>query len=240
MPLLFSYGTLQQEDVQWSTFGRLLEGQRDELPGFEPAVSVSHQHANVMFTGGADSRVAGTVFEISDAELAQADEYEERAKYTRIAVTLASGKQAWVYVEGSIAVRDAALADASAIASLVTQLGYSTAAAAMEPRLKRMLSLPHHVIVVAECSGDVVGIAGACVDHGVEMDTYGRITALAVDEKWRGRGVGKRLVQHVERWCRERGADRVSLTSGNHRPDSHKFYKALAYEATGIRFVKKL
>jgi hypothetical protein len=35
MPLLFSYGTLQQEDVQWSTFGRLLEGQRDELPGFE-------------------------------------------------------------------------------------------------------------------------------------------------------------------------------------------------------------
>jgi hypothetical protein len=35
MPLLFSYGTLQQEDVQLSTFGRLLHGQRDELPGFE-------------------------------------------------------------------------------------------------------------------------------------------------------------------------------------------------------------
>jgi hypothetical protein len=34
MPLLFSYGTLQQEDVQWSTFGRLLEGEPDELPGF--------------------------------------------------------------------------------------------------------------------------------------------------------------------------------------------------------------
>ncbi len=35
MPLLFSYGTLQQEDVQLSTFGRLLQGQRDELLGFE-------------------------------------------------------------------------------------------------------------------------------------------------------------------------------------------------------------
>ena len=37
MPLLFSYGTLQQDDVQLSTFGRRLQGQRDELPGFEPS-----------------------------------------------------------------------------------------------------------------------------------------------------------------------------------------------------------
>src|SRR5262245_12232958 len=35
MPLLFSYGTLQWEDVQRKWFGRLLEGERDALPGFE-------------------------------------------------------------------------------------------------------------------------------------------------------------------------------------------------------------
>jgi len=35
MALLFSYGTLQQEAVQMSTFGRLLDGQPDELVGFE-------------------------------------------------------------------------------------------------------------------------------------------------------------------------------------------------------------
>ena len=34
MPLLFSYGTLQQDDVQRATFGRLLTGQRDTLPGY--------------------------------------------------------------------------------------------------------------------------------------------------------------------------------------------------------------
>jgi hypothetical protein len=37
MPLLFSYGTLQEEKVQLSTFGRRLGGQRDELLGFEPS-----------------------------------------------------------------------------------------------------------------------------------------------------------------------------------------------------------
>ena len=35
MPRLFSYGTLQEERVQLSTFGRRLEGHRDELVGFE-------------------------------------------------------------------------------------------------------------------------------------------------------------------------------------------------------------
>jgi gamma-glutamylcyclotransferase (GGCT)/AIG2-like uncharacterized protein YtfP len=43
--------------------------------------------------------VSGTVFEITDAELAAADRYEQLAAYRRIAVTLASGKRAWVYVD---------------------------------------------------------------------------------------------------------------------------------------------
>jgi gamma-glutamylcyclotransferase (GGCT)/AIG2-like uncharacterized protein YtfP len=42
--------------------------------------------------------VAGVVFEISDSELARADEYEGDFYYKRSAVTLASGTKAWVYV----------------------------------------------------------------------------------------------------------------------------------------------
>lgn len=110
MPLIFSYGTLQQEDVQLATFRRLLHGQPDELLGCEPslvtiedpevaAASGRTHHANVTFNGRSDSRVSGMVFEITDAELAAADRYEELAAYKRIAATLASGKQAWVYVD---------------------------------------------------------------------------------------------------------------------------------------------
>ena len=101
MPLLFSYGTLQLEDVQRSTFGRVLSGQKDDLPKYEQAqvVAGKSRHANVVFNGRSDSRVSGTVFEVTDAELARADEYEQPAKYVRIVVTLASGKQSWVYVD---------------------------------------------------------------------------------------------------------------------------------------------
>jgi len=39
------------------------------------------------------------VFEITDAELAAADRYEQTAAYIRIAAVLESGKEAWVYVD---------------------------------------------------------------------------------------------------------------------------------------------
>jgi gamma-glutamylcyclotransferase (GGCT)/AIG2-like uncharacterized protein YtfP len=110
MPLLFSYGTLQQDNVQLSTFGRLLQGQNDELLGFEQslvriedpqvlATSGKTHHANVTFNGRNDSRVSGAVFEITDAELAAADQYEQLAAYKRVAAMLASAKRAWVYVD---------------------------------------------------------------------------------------------------------------------------------------------
>jgi hypothetical protein len=109
MPWLFSYGTLQQEAVQLSTFGRRLEGQADELVGFEQSVltiedpefvaaSGKSDHAIVRFNGRAESRVRGMVFELSDRELTQADRYEP-AGYTRIPAVLASGKEAWVYAD---------------------------------------------------------------------------------------------------------------------------------------------
>ena len=98
MPYLFAYGTLQQDDVQRATFGRPLQGQHDALVGFER--TMVRGRLNVTATGRLDDRVAGIVFEVTDADLAAADRYEERASYARIAGTLASGKQAWVYVDG--------------------------------------------------------------------------------------------------------------------------------------------
>lgn len=109
MPLLFSYGTLQQEEVQRSTFGRLLEGAADEIVGFEPglvriedpavaaALGQTH-HANAVFNGSDRSRVRGMAFEITDAELARVDEYEAPYSYRRMKARLASGREAWVYV----------------------------------------------------------------------------------------------------------------------------------------------
>ena len=94
--------------MQISTFGRLLRGRTDALPRFEQAwvriedpqvvaATGKTHYANVVSSDSQDSRVAGTVFEITDAELAAADEYERPAGYERMTATLASGTRAWVY-----------------------------------------------------------------------------------------------------------------------------------------------
>ncbi|WP_394539077.1 gamma-glutamylcyclotransferase [Lysobacter enzymogenes] len=107
--LLFSYGTLQLPAVQQATFGRLLHGEPDALLGFrrtmvkidDPqvvATSGETHHPIVAASGDDGDRVAGTVFAISAAELARADEYEVD-DYRRVEAALASGRRAWVYVQ---------------------------------------------------------------------------------------------------------------------------------------------
>ena len=112
MGLLFSYGTLQQAGVQLATFGRLLEGSADALVGFAQsmakiedqevvATSGKTHHPIVKFSGNGEDRVEGSVFEVTDSELEHADAYEVDA-YKRVLARLASGKQAWVYVDARL------------------------------------------------------------------------------------------------------------------------------------------
>lgn len=106
---LFSYGTLQLEQVQLSTFGRRLAGQADEMVGYarlmvkieDPevvATSGETHHPIVAYSGNPRDTVQGTVFAITADELRQADAYEVDA-YRRDRVILASGTPAWVYVD---------------------------------------------------------------------------------------------------------------------------------------------
>lgn len=103
MPRLFSYGSLQQPAVQLATFGRVLMGIPDALPGFEAGTAQRDDRllANVIRSPRAGSRVAGTAFEITDSELDAADAYEQHDAYTRIRATLSSGAEAWLFVDSA-------------------------------------------------------------------------------------------------------------------------------------------
>ena len=106
---LFSYGTLQQENVQKTLFGRTFAGTPDALPGYasrmleitDPdvlAASGERFHPVVSRTGDPQDRVPGTVFVITTDELESADRYEV-SDYRRVSVVLASGTEAWAYIK---------------------------------------------------------------------------------------------------------------------------------------------
>ena len=107
MEKLFSYGTLQLPQVQESLFGRLLVGTKEELPRYkveklkirDQAViekSGTDMHPILVHTGESADVVAGMVFEITQAELEKADEYEVE-DYRRTLAAMHSGTQAWIY-----------------------------------------------------------------------------------------------------------------------------------------------
>jgi gamma-glutamylcyclotransferase (GGCT)/AIG2-like uncharacterized protein YtfP len=109
---IFSYGTLQFENVQIANFGRKLSGFKDVLSKFElanveikdpdvVATSGENIHPIITYTGNPEQQVVGTVYEISLEELMQADSYEG-SDYKRIKVQLDSGVFAWVYVNAEI------------------------------------------------------------------------------------------------------------------------------------------
>lgn len=106
--LLFTYGTLQHPEVQRETFGRLVAGEDDVLPGYtvdyaeiedRRVVDLSGLavHPVVRATGNPHDKVVGRALRLTPEELDAADEYEV-SLYRRVAVTLASGRTAWVYV----------------------------------------------------------------------------------------------------------------------------------------------
>ncbi len=105
---LFSYGTLQTESVQLSTFGRRLSGSPDALVGYRLRMikiedqdfvmtSGAEYHRTLEFTGNSSDFVEGTVFSVTQKELEQADAYEPDG-YKRFEIKLRSGTKAWTYL----------------------------------------------------------------------------------------------------------------------------------------------
>jgi len=104
---IFSFGTLQQAEVQTALFGRTLSMRPDALGGHtvgrvritsESAIAASGSdvHPGLIRTGDAVDRVVGSLLEVSAEELERADRYEE-TDFARAKVTTESGHAAWVY-----------------------------------------------------------------------------------------------------------------------------------------------
>src|SRR5687767_14318827 len=162
MPLIFSYGTLQLESVQLETFGRRLSGQPDELPLYETsavriedpklaAESGRTHNANIIYNGRDESTVMGMAFEVTEAELATADRYEEPASYKRILVSLRSGKEAWVYLYAR-----GARKPPPAEAAPWVRIDESEIVKQFQARRRRTWRLTRHWIVLA-----AIGFAGS-------------------------------------------------------------------------------
>lgn len=138
-----------------------------------------------------------------------------------------------------VLVRDAEERDAPAIASLCGQLGYPTPADAVASRMDRLRADGHARVIVAVAEDSVVGLATIHLRHMINHEVpIGQLTLLVVDERVRGRGVGRVLVGESEAWARARGCKRFVVTTALRRTEAHAFYEKLGFVHTGRRYGK--
>ena len=99
---LFTYGTLQQTDIQEELFGRRLVGTPETLVGYAlEEIQIEEEFGLIDYeilveTGNPTHTINGIVYEVTQKELNQADLYEGM-NYKRVEVHLQSDQKAWAY-----------------------------------------------------------------------------------------------------------------------------------------------
>ncbi|WP_028022537.1 GNAT family N-acetyltransferase [Enterovibrio calviensis] len=138
-------------------------------------------------------------------------------------------------------IRPATLEDAERINALCQTLGYSPTLAQTEEQLSRVMKQHRDALFVAEVCDLVVGfITLHTVDVVHDVQPWGRISSLVVDENFRDMTIGKQLLDHAEIYLKQQNCMRIEVTSHISREEAHGFYLHLGYRITPLRFIKLL
>ena len=131
----------------------------------------------------------------------------------------------------NITIRKCMISDAPRIRELSRHLlGFDYPEDKFEANIRRLMTRESNLLLVAENNGAMLGFAHAC-DFDILYGPHLKILrAIAVDDRYRGCGVGKRLLEAVEEWARRTGASGVRIYSGAERTAAIALYKSCGYE----------
>jgi len=129
-----------------------------------------------------------------------------------------------------VRIRPMTSADASLVADLTTQLGYSTSPEVSAERISILLARSDdHAALVAEEAGRVIAWVHVAIYTSLESGRVATIGGLVVDERHRSGGIGAQLLAAAETWARENGAGKMVVRSRVTRERAHRFYEREGY-----------
>lgn len=103
---------------------------------------------------------------------------------------------------------------------------------------QEMNALPNYEFIVAEEAGDIIGTTVLAILPGMAhgVSPFAVIEYVVVDEKHRGKGVGKTMMEYCISRAKAAGCYKIMLTSDKRRTEAHKFYRSLGFEASAHGF----
>ena len=139
-------------------------------------------------------------------------------------------------------IRDAREADLPRIVELLTQLSLDGPRERLEKPLpasylaafEEIVADQRQRLLVIEAQGRIVGSAALIIVPNLSRQgrPYAIIENIVVDTDVRGAGHGEKLVRYAIEEARKAGCYKLSLTSNKRRPNAHRFYERLGFQAT--------
>ena len=101
---------------------------------------------------------------------------------------------------------------------------------------------PNNELIVAELDGEVIGTLQLTFTPSISFQGGKRCTveSVRVDEKLRGKGIGREMMLWAIERAKEKGCISMQLTTNNDRLDAHRFYENLGFSRTHIGMKLKL
>lgn len=88
--------------------------------------------------------------------------------------------------------------------------------------------------------GECRAVAGYHLSHGFMDGRYMYIDDLVTADRYRSRGYGKALNDHLLEKAKQAGCSSVQLDSGTQRTQAHRFYFRDGYVISSFHFLHKL
>lgn len=140
-----------------------------------------------------------------------------------------------------IIIRDAEKDDCEAISGLLAELGYPNTPQFAAKKINRLSKRINNRVLVATLDNMVVGMLSLhLVPLLHQAGDLCWVTAIIVSKDYRGKSIGRRLMEIAEAYAQSNGCIKVEVTSGDHRTEAHSFYRQLGYKEVSRRFLKLL
>ena len=119
--------------------------------------------------------------------------------------------------------------DAEDVQRLSKQLGYSLSVEEIENNIREVTTRKDHVAFVALGNAKLVGWVHVFKAVLLESKPFIEIGGLVVDENYRNKGVGKKLVEKIKEWSVEKGILDIRVRSNVKRNEAHGFYTNIGF-----------
>lgn len=117
--------------------------------------------------------------------------------------------------------------------------GHEISEDGMRNRLELVKSSPIDELYVCEINVVMQGVLGFRIRENIEeVSRFGEISILVTSSSSRRIGIGKAMMEYVDKWAKEKGCIGTWLVSELDRVEAHRFYKSLGYKINGYRFIK--